>query len=49
VLVDGPVVLPSNHVSFLDFLLVGPAGRRSDRYVRFLARHEAWGTRSPGR
>ena len=41
--VDGPVVLASNHVSFLDFLLVGLAGRRSDRHVRFLARHEVWG------
>ena len=40
--VDGPVVLASNHVSFLDFLLVGLAGRRSDRYVRFLARHDVW-------
>ena len=40
--VDGPGVLASNHVSFLDFLLVGLAGRRSDRYVRFLARHDVW-------
>jgi 1-acyl-sn-glycerol-3-phosphate acyltransferase len=40
--VDGPVVLACNHVSFLDFLLVGLAGRRSDRYVRFLARHDVW-------
>ena len=39
---DGPVVVASNHVSFLDFLLVGLAARRSDRYVRFLARHDIW-------
>ena len=40
--VEGPVVLASNHVSFLDFLLVGLAARRSHRYVRFLARHDVW-------
>ncbi|MGA9749057.1 MAG: lysophospholipid acyltransferase family protein [Nocardioides sp.] len=39
----GPVVLASNHVSFLDFLLVGLAARSSRRNVRFLARHEVWG------
>ncbi|MEP7090414.1 MAG: lysophospholipid acyltransferase family protein, partial [Nocardioidaceae bacterium] len=40
---SGPVILASNHVSFLDFLLVGLAARSSRRYVRFLARHEVWG------
>ena len=40
--VEGPVVLASHHVSFLDFLLVGLAGRRSERHVRFLARHDVW-------
>ncbi len=39
---DGPVVLASNHVSFLDFLLLGLAARQSRRNVRFLARHEVW-------
>ncbi len=39
---SGPVVLASTHVSFLDFLLVGLAARRSRRNVRFLARHEVW-------
>jgi 1-acyl-sn-glycerol-3-phosphate acyltransferase len=39
---SGPVVIASNHVSFLDFLLVGLAARRSRRYVRFLARHDVW-------
>ena len=38
----GPVVVASNHVSFLDFLLVGLAARRSRRHVRFLARHDVW-------
>ncbi len=39
---DGPVVLAANHVSFLDFLLVGRAARQSGRRVRFLARHDLW-------
>jgi 1-acyl-sn-glycerol-3-phosphate acyltransferase len=39
---SGPVVIASNHVSFLDFLLVGLAARRSRRHVRFLARHDVW-------
>jgi 1-acyl-sn-glycerol-3-phosphate acyltransferase len=38
----GPVIIASNHVSFLDFALVGLAARRSRRYVRFLARHDIW-------
>lgn len=38
--VSGPVIIASNHVSFLDFLLVGLAARRGRRYVRFLARHD---------
>jgi 1-acyl-sn-glycerol-3-phosphate acyltransferase len=38
----GPVVLASNHVSFLDFMLVGLAARRARRHVRFLARHDIW-------
>lgn len=36
----GPVVLAANHVSFLDFTLVGLAAR--PRRVRFLARHDAF-------
>jgi len=39
---SGPVVIVSNHVSFLDFMLVGLMARRSRRYVRFLARHDVW-------
>ena len=45
---DGPVVLAANHVSFLDFMLVGLAARRSRRYVRFLARHDIWHHRVAG-
>ena len=37
----GPVVLASNHVSFLDFTLMGLAAR--PRRVRFLARHDVFG------
>jgi 1-acyl-sn-glycerol-3-phosphate acyltransferase len=37
----GPVVLASNHVSYLDFSLVGLAAR--PRRVRFLARREVFG------
>lgn len=39
---EGPVVLAGNHVSFLDFLLLGHAARPSGRRVRFLARHDVW-------
>lgn len=38
----GPVLLASNHVSYLDFLFVGLAGRSSRRRVRFLCRHDVW-------
>lgn len=36
----GPVILASNHISFLDFLLVGLAAE--PRRVRFLARHDVF-------
>lgn len=39
---EGPVVIAANHVSFLDFALVGLVGRSQRRYVRFLARHDVW-------
>ncbi len=42
----GPVLLASNHVSFLDFTLVGLAAR--PRRVRFLARHDVFGHRAAG-
>ena len=37
-----PVLLAANHLSYLDFTLVGLAARRSRRNVRFLARHDTW-------
>jgi 1-acyl-sn-glycerol-3-phosphate acyltransferase len=37
----GPVIVVSNHVSYLDFLLVALAAR--PRRVRFLARYDVWG------
>ena len=37
---SGPVILAANHVSYLDFVLVGLAAER--RRVRFLARHDVW-------
>ena len=38
----GPVLLAANHVSLLDFLLVGLAARPAGRLPRFLARHDVW-------
>jgi 1-acyl-sn-glycerol-3-phosphate acyltransferase len=38
----GPVILASNHVSFLDFAFAGFAARASRRYVRFLTRYDVW-------
>ena len=35
---DGPTVLASNHLSFLDFTFVGLAADRSGRLVRFMAK-----------
>lgn len=43
---SGPVVLASNHVSFLDFTLVGLAAR--PRRVRFLTRHDVFDHRVAG-
>lgn len=45
---SGPAILVANHVSFLDFLLVGLAARPADRFPRFLARHEVWRNRVAG-
>ncbi len=39
---QGPAVLVSTHVGYLDFVFVGLAARRSKRYVRFLTRHDVW-------
>ncbi|NYG57071.1 1-acyl-sn-glycerol-3-phosphate acyltransferase [Nocardioides perillae] len=40
----GPVLLASNHVSFPDFLFVGRAALERGRHVRFLSRHDVWGS-----
>lgn len=45
---SGPVVLASNHVSFLDFAFVGLAARHSRRYVRFLTRYDVWDNPAAG-
>jgi 1-acyl-sn-glycerol-3-phosphate acyltransferase len=46
----GPAVLAANHVSFLDFLLLGLVGEEQcGRRVRFLARHDLWKVRPVGR
>ena len=45
---SGPVLVASNHVSFLDFVLVGRAALPSRRHVRFLARHDVWHHRLAG-
>ena len=38
----GPVLLAINHVSYPDFVLVERAAVERDRFVRFMARHDAW-------
>jgi 1-acyl-sn-glycerol-3-phosphate acyltransferase len=44
----GPVVIAANHVSFLDFLLVGLVARHARRRVRFLCRYDVWRIRPVG-
>lgn len=44
----GPVVLAANHVSFPDFVFVG-RGLLGRRRVRFMCRHDIWGSRPVGR
>jgi 1-acyl-sn-glycerol-3-phosphate acyltransferase len=39
---SGPVVLASNHVSYLDFVMVEKAAIERGRYVRFMTRHDVW-------
>jgi 1-acyl-sn-glycerol-3-phosphate acyltransferase len=39
---EGPAILASNHVSFLDFVFIGYGADRRNRLVRFLSRHEAF-------
>ena len=45
----GPVLLAANHVSYPDFLFIGAAALRSDRWTRFLCRHDIWDVPVVGR
>jgi 1-acyl-sn-glycerol-3-phosphate acyltransferase len=45
---SGPVVLASNHVSYLDFIFAGWGARPSDRLVRFMAKEEVFNHRISG-
>lgn len=38
----GPVILAANHVGYPDFVVLERAAVERGRYVRFLARHDAW-------
>jgi 1-acyl-sn-glycerol-3-phosphate acyltransferase len=40
---DGPAIIASNHVGFLDFVFLGMAAREQGRLVRFMAMQEAFG------
>jgi len=46
--VRGPVILASNHVSYLDPLVLGYLADRRHRRVRFLAKHELFDKRVMG-
>lgn len=39
---DGPVLLPSTHASYPDFVFIERAAVERGRYVRFMARHDVW-------
>lgn len=39
---NGPAVLASNHIGYLDFVFVGYAARPRKRLVRFMAKREVW-------
>jgi 1-acyl-sn-glycerol-3-phosphate acyltransferase len=45
---QGPVILASNHVGYLDFCFVALAPPKPRRQVRFLARHDIWNKRVVG-
>src|SRR4051795_312469 len=45
---SGPAVLASNHVSYLDFIFVGLAGRPSRRLTRFMAKEAVFRDRVGG-
>lgn len=39
---SGPVVLASNHVSYIDFVMIEKAAVERGRYVRFMTRYDVW-------
>ncbi|MBD8870730.1 lysophospholipid acyltransferase family protein [Nocardioides donggukensis] len=43
----GPVLLASNHVGYLDFVLLERAAVERGRFVRFLCRHDVWDAPGP--
>ena len=45
---DGPGVVASNHLSYLDFTFVGLAGSRRRRLIRFMAKTAVFGNRWSG-
>jgi 1-acyl-sn-glycerol-3-phosphate acyltransferase len=46
---EGPAVVAANHIGFLDFMTIAAAGRRRGRNIRFLTRHDVWGSRLAAR
>ncbi|MGH3425936.1 MAG: lysophospholipid acyltransferase family protein, partial [Nocardioidaceae bacterium] len=45
---DGPAVVASNHVGYLDFTFVGLVGTRRGRFVRFMAKSAVFDSRVSG-
>jgi 1-acyl-sn-glycerol-3-phosphate acyltransferase len=45
---EGPAILASNHVGYLDFCFIALAPPKPRRQVRFLARHDIWDRRVVG-
>ncbi len=45
---EGPAVIATNHVGYLDFVFVGAAARKRGRLVRFLAKQEVFEHRVSG-
>ena len=45
---QGPAVIATNHVGYLDFVFVGAAARKRGRLVRFLAKQEVFDNRISG-
>lgn len=39
---SGPMIVAANHISYVDFLVIGKVAASRGRYVRFLARYDTW-------